>query len=189
MQTHKKASQLQIFLAFFRVGIFGYGGGPSSIPLVYKEVVENYQWLNSEEFGDILAIGNTLPGPIATKMASYIGYRLAGIPGMLNALLATISPSILFMIFLFKSLSSYKDQPWVRGMTNGVMPVVGMMMAILTWQFFEKSKEGLGWRTSLFLLITSFLLMGLLNIHPGIVISALLVFALLSPAKETDEKG
>lgn len=59
--------QLDIFIAFFRSGILGFGGGPSAIPLVHKEVVGTYQWMSDEEFADVLSIGNTLPGPIATK--------------------------------------------------------------------------------------------------------------------------
>ena len=70
--------QLDIFIAFFRSGMLGYGGGSSAIPLVKKEVVDTYKWMNDDEFGDLLAIANTLPGPIATKLAGYIGYRVGG---------------------------------------------------------------------------------------------------------------
>lgn len=70
---------------FFRVGMLGFGGGPSSIPLVHKEVVEKYKWMNDDEFSDVLALGNALPGPIATKMAGYIGFRVGGFLGMMNA--------------------------------------------------------------------------------------------------------
>ena len=70
--------QLDIFIAFFRSGILGFGGGPASIPLVHKEVVGNFGWMTDDEFADVLSIGNTLPGPIATKMAGYIGYRVGG---------------------------------------------------------------------------------------------------------------
>lgn len=185
----KKISQIHLFLAFFRVGILGYGGGPSSIPLVYKEVVDHYQWVDADEFGDILAIGNTLPGPIATKMAAYIGYRMAGIQGMLNALLATIMPSIILMIVLLTYLKSFKDQPWVLGMANAVVPVVGVMMAVLTWEFFAKSKTGLGWRKSLILVFLSLFLIGFLNLHPGILIAALLIISLLIPGRSSGNKG
>src|SRR5690606_40059834 len=70
------------------------------ISLVYKEVVERYKWMNDDEFSEILALGNTLPGPIATKMAGYIGYRVAGTAGLLNAILATVLPTVLLMIVL-----------------------------------------------------------------------------------------
>lgn len=64
-----------IFWAFFLPGILGYGGGPASIPLVEKEVVDRYGWVTENEFSEMLAMGNALPGPIATKMAGYIGFQ------------------------------------------------------------------------------------------------------------------
>jgi chromate transporter len=176
--------QLQLFTAFFRVGMLGYGGGPSSIPLVHKEVVDKYKWMNDEEFGDVLALGNTLPGPIATKMAGYIGYRVAGVFGMFNAVLATIIPSIFLMIILLTSLTSIKDQPWVAGMTKAVVPVVGVMLAVLTWQFYKKSKDGLGNKITILLVVSSVILLQLANIHPGILIASILLYALLKKDKE-----
>ena len=172
--------QGDIFLAFFRVGILGYGGGPSSIPLVHKEVVEKYKWMDTDEFSDILALGNALPGPIATKMAGYIGYRVGGVIGMLNALLATIVPTIILMILLLTVLNSYKDEPWVRGMADAVVPVVAVMLAVLTWDFVKKSGTSkLGWKWTLIALAGSLLLLQFLNLHPAILIFVLLLGALL----------
>jgi chromate transporter len=178
MNTHMKL--VDIFLAFFRVGILGYGGGPSSIPLVHKEVVERYKWMNSDEFSDVLALGNALPGPINTKMSGYIGYRIAGIPGMFMALFATIVPSVVMIILLLTVLNTYKDKPWVSGMSRAVVPVVAVMLATLTWDFVKKSilsDLGKGW-TILFV-IGSLLLLEVLNLHPAILIFVLLIGALV----------
>lgn len=175
--------QLYIFLAFFRVGMLGYGGGPSSIPLVRQEVVEKYKWMNDEEFGDVLALGNTLPGPIATKMAGYIGYRVNGIFGMVNAVLAVSLPTIILMVILLTSLKTLKNEPWVAGMTKAVVPVVGVMLADLTWQFFQMAKKGLGWLFSIILTIVSIVFLLFLNVHPGIVITILLLYVLLIHGK------
>lgn len=176
--------QVNLFLAFFRVGILGYGGGPSSIPLVHKEVVEKYKWMTDEEFSYVIALGNMLPGPIATKMAGFIGYRVAGVLGMLNAVLATILPSLILMIVFLTSLSAYKDKPWVAGMTKAVVPIVGVMLAVLTWQFYKKAQDNLGWKKTLSLAIISIILLELLSIHPGFLIGFLLLFALLKPNKK-----
>lgn len=180
--------QLQLFLAFFRIGMLGYGGGPSSIPLVHKEVVEKYKWMNDDEFADVLALGNTLPGPIATKMAGYIGYRVAGIIGLINATLSTILPTILLMIILLTTISSVKDLPWVQGMTAAVVPVVGVMLAVLTWDFFKKSKKSLGWVKAISLIALSFLLMEIAGIHPAILIVGLLLAAILKKDKAKEEE-
>ncbi|UZJ79878.1 chromate transporter [Fictibacillus sp. KU28468] len=180
---------LQLFIAFFRSGILGYGGGPSSIPLVHKEVVGKFKWMNDEEFGDVLALGNALPGPINTKMAGYIGYRVAGLSGMLVALLSSILPTIILMIVLLTSLAQYKDQPWVQGMTKGVLPVVAVLLAVLTWQFFTSAKKGLGFKLSLIHVAAGILLLQLLRIHPAILIGVLLAYALLKPTRKDEEKS
>ena len=86
---------LDIFISFSKVGIFAYGGGPSMIPLVQEEVVDVHGWMTIEEFTDALAMGYALPGPIATKMAAYIGYKVAHGPGLLVALFGTVFPSLI----------------------------------------------------------------------------------------------
>ncbi|WP_088010872.1 chromate transporter [Gottfriedia acidiceleris] len=175
--------QLNIFVAFFRSSILGYGGGPSTIPLVYKEVVDTYKWMKDEEFSEILAIGNMLPGPINTKLAGYIGYRIGGISGMLNAIIATILPTILLMIILLTSLSSFKDIKWVNGMKESIVPVVGVMLGVLTWQFYQSAKKGLKTPTILIHLVVGLFLIQFLHIHPAIIIGGLLVFAICQPVK------
>lgn len=72
---------LELAVGFARTGVTGYGGGPSTIPLIEFEAVKKYKWMTEEEFGETLALANTLPGPIATKMAAYIGYKVKGKDG------------------------------------------------------------------------------------------------------------
>lgn len=176
--------QLDIFLAFFRVGILGYGGGPSSIPLVHKEVVERYKWMSSDEFSDVLALGNALPGPINTKMSGYIGYRVGGVLGMINALFATMVPSIILMILLLTVLNAYKDRPWVSGMSAAVVPVVAVMLATLTWDFVKKSSQSkLGWGWTIGFIFVSTILLQVIGLHPAIIIFALLLGALVYKTK------
>lgn len=175
--------QTALFWAFFRVGIFGFGGGPSMIPLVRAEVVTRHQWLSDEEFADVLAIANTLPGPIATKMPGYIGYRVAGTSGSATAVLATIFPMIVAMIVMLGIFSRYRDIGWIRGMGQAVIPVVMVMMAQLTWDFFEKSKAVLGWLTSAVMALAAGIIIYWLGIHPGWVIGAILLAALLRPRR------
>ncbi|GAA0445462.1 chromate efflux transporter subunit ChrB [Lentibacillus halophilus] len=177
-----------LFIAFFRVGMLGYGGGPGSIPLIHKEVVDKYEWMTADEFGDILALGNTLPGPIATKLAGYIGYRVKGIWGMVNAVMASILPTILLMIVLLASLSSIKEFDWVQGMTAAVIPVVGVMLAVLTWQFIEKAGKGMGWLKTVLMSAAVVILLEWIGVHPGIVIAALLILALVQKDTDPDDE-
>lgn len=108
---------------------------------MHKEVVETFKMMTDEEFSDVLSIGNTLPGPIATKMAGYIGYRVGGWVGLVNALIATILPTVLLMIILLASLKQFKDFDFVKGMTKGVVPIVAVMLGVLTWDFLKKAKK------------------------------------------------
>ncbi|MFH5186229.1 chromate transporter [Paenibacillus sp. TAB 01] len=128
-----------LFLGFFRIGVLGYGGGPSMIPLVHAEAVQKYKWMNDEEFTDVLAMGNALPGPIATKMAGYIGYKVKGALGATIAIVAMVIPVLIAMIVLLGLIYKLKDSGIVGGMTHGVQPVIGVMMAVMAYEFFLKS--------------------------------------------------
>lgn len=180
--------QKDIFIAFFRSTMLGYGGGPSTIPLVHSEVVKRFKWMNDDEFADILAIGNTLPGPIATKMAGYIGYRLGGWAGMLNALFATVIPTAVILIVLIGILASFSESPIVQGMTQAVTPVVGVMLLAMTITFVKQSGKGLGWISAIILGVVSLVSMEFFNLHPAILIVILMAYALLKPAKKTEQQ-
>lgn len=181
--------QKDIFIAFFRSGILGFGGGPSTIPLVQKEVVDTFKMMTDEEFSDVLSIGNTLPGPIATKMAGYIGYRVGGWLGLVTALVATVVPTVLLMIILLVTLKEFKDFDFVKGMTKGVVPIVAVMLGVLTWDFLKKSKKSLGWKVGTLILVCSFVGIFLLKLHPGVIIGLLLLLALVLPLKKEEEGG
>ena len=177
------AKQTDIFIAFFRSGALGFGGGPATIPLVQKEVVETFSFITDDEFTDIIAIGNTLPGPIITKMAGYIGYRAGGVIGMLNAIIASVLPSALLMILLLVGLKEYKDIPFIKGMTNGVLPVVSVMMLMLIVEYVQKTKKAFGWLKAIVLIAIIFVFMIVVGVHPAIIIGAALILALSLPVK------
>ncbi|MCP1189691.1 chromate transporter [Priestia flexa] len=166
----------QLFMAFFVSNILGYGGGPASIPLIQKEVVDRYGWLTVNEFSEMLAIGNALPGPIATKMAGFIGYQEAGILGAFVSLLATIAPSVILLVVLLRILYKYKDSPNVKKMTNFIRPVIAVLLGVMAYDFFASSYVDPGVWQTLFLIITSFVLMERLRVHPAIVIVGALAY-------------
>ncbi len=178
----------ELFLGFTRAGILGYGGGPASIPLFYKEAVERYKWVSHEEFGDIVALGNTLPGPIVTKTAGYIGYRVAGILGCLTAVVGTVIPTVLLMVLLLGYLYEIQEASWVKGMTTAIQPVIGVMMFVLAYSFFKDSWKGQGRLLTLLLVAVSVVVLQVLDWHPAILIGALLMYGLLWGGKKPEEK-
>ena len=157
----------------------GFGGGPSAIPLFHQEVVRKYKWMDEDEFSDTLALGNTMPGPIATKLAGYIGYKVGGKLGCLNAIIASVIPTSIMMILLIGILQTYKDIPWVKNMSASVVPVVAVMLGILAWDFVKKSGDTLGWKKALTMLVAAGILLEALNIHPAFVILLVLIFIFL----------
>lgn len=178
---------IDLFNAFFRIGLFGFGGGPTMIPLVHNEVVKRYKWMSDDEFSNVLAIGNTLPGPIATKMAGYIGYKVSGYIGMFLAVIAIAVPLVIVMILGLSLLNQYRDMPWVSGMANGVIPVVSWMLTKLTWDFFSKGHKSLGLITASIMSIATFGLIYFANVHPGIIIFGLLLAAAFKPEKTVSQ--
>lgn len=165
---------LALFWSFAKVGIFGFGGGPSMIPLVQEEVVELQHWLTKSEFLDAFAFGNSLPGPIATKMAGYVGYQVAGWPGAVAALVGVSVPTVLAMILLATLYLRFKDNPAIEGFLKGVRPVVIALLALVVWDFAPKAL-GIGghWERTLLvwgLAVCAFFLAVKFNVHPAALI-------------------
>lgn len=165
-----------IFLAFFIPGVLGYGGGPASIPLVENEVVGTYGWLTVAEFSEVLALGNALPGPIATKMAGYIGYMQGGVLGAVIGIFATVAPSLILMITLLGLLLKFKDSPKVKNMTMLVRPTIAVLLGVMAYEFFFNSYQSSGTLQMLLLITVSYLLLEKWKVHPAFVIVGALAY-------------
>ncbi|WP_322907642.1 chromate transporter [Paenibacillus campi] len=163
---------LKLLWGFFLANVLGYGGGPASIPLMYNEIVTHFHWLNDTQFSNVLALGNALPGPIATKIAAFVGFDVSGIPGLLIALVATIVPSAVAMIVLLRLLQKYRTSAVVKGLTLLVQPVIAVMMLLLTWQLGEESYRSIGLWQTLAIALVAFWAMQIRKIHPAFVIIA-----------------
>lgn len=179
----------EIMLAFLPAGVFGFGGGNVCLPLIQREVVDKYHWVNQDEFAEIVAISNTLPGPINTKMAGYLGYRVGGILGSIVAVCATILPSVILLILLLETLSNFRENPVVAGMVSAIVPVVGAMLALMAWQFLTSAAKDMKWMFVLAQVGIVALLVAFLNVHPAIVVGGLIVLALLMPSKTSKSDG
>ncbi|WP_461181267.1 chromate transporter [Virgibacillus kimchii] len=166
----------EIFQAFFIPGILGYGGGPASIPLIENEVVIRFEWMTVQEFSEVLALGNALPGPIATKMAGYIGYEVGGVLGAAVGVFATVAPSLILMIGLLSILLKYKDSPKVKRLTLYVRPIIAILLGLMAWRFFFESYEGIGIWQTVILTVISYLLIERVKVHPAYIIAGALVY-------------
>jgi chromate transporter len=158
----------QIFLAMASVGVFGYGGGPSVIPLIKKEAVNVHNWMTDTEFTDALAFGNALPGPIATKMSAYIGFKIAGLPGALSGVLGMVVPSFILILVLAAAYMAVKDDVRAKGALTAVRPVILALLAFTTYDLYPKT--GGIHLDYIAIAVVSFLLMVFTDIHPALII-------------------
>lgn len=165
---------LDLAAAFGKVGLFGFGGGPSFIPLIEREVLQR-GWLTRADFLDAFAFGNALPGPIATKLAGYVGYRVAGCVGSAVALLALTLPTIVAMVALAALFALAHEAPLLERFFSGLRPVVMALLVLVVIGFAPAALRGAdrterAWRWGVAL--GAFALAVLLDIHPALLIVA-----------------
>ncbi|WP_455962396.1 chromate transporter [Bacteroides bouchesdurhonensis] len=120
---------IQLFYTFFKIGLFGFGGGYAMLSMIQGEVVTRYEWLSSQEFTDIVAISQMTPGPIGINAATYVGFTATGsIWGSIIATFAVILPSFILMLTISKFFLKYQKHPVVESIFNGLRPaVVGLL--------------------------------------------------------------
>ncbi len=119
---------LELIYAFFKIGLFGFGGGYAMISLIQFEVVDHFKWMTMQEFADILAISQITPGPISINTATYVGFTAAGISGAVVATLAFCLPSVILMLLAVRFLFSNIENRYVQYVFSGLRPaIVGLI--------------------------------------------------------------
>ena len=129
---------LKLFWTFFKIGLFGFGGGYGMLSLIQNEVVEKQQWISNAEFTDIVAVSQMTPGPIGINSATYVGFKAIENAGMTRtqsvcgSLLASFSvmlPSFILMLLISAFFMHYKDHKSVQTVLKWLRPVVVGMLA------------------------------------------------------------
>ena len=118
----------RVFLSFFKIGAFTFGGGYAMIPLIQREAVEKHHWVTDEDILDIVAIAESTPGPIAVNMATFVGTRMGGLPGAACATLGVVLPSFVVILIVARCYQAFRRSKWVQGVMSGLKPaVVGLI--------------------------------------------------------------
>ena len=167
---------LEIFWVFFITNILGYGGGPATIPLIQHEVIEVFGWMTEFEFIEMLAAGNALPGPIATKMAGSVGFGQGGIVGAVVALVATVVPSLILKVLLMNFLLAHKDSPRVKRMSLYIKPTIAVLLGIIVVQNFAMTFTTMGIFHLLVLVGGAYYFLEKKKTHPSLVILGALIY-------------
>ena len=140
----EKISLSELFAIFFKMGLFTFGGGYAMLPILKAEVVDKKKWITEEELLNYYSIGQCTPGIIAVNAASFIGYKLRGISGMLSTTLAVISPSLIIIILVAALLRQYMDNQYLQwafgGIRVSVVALIIMTVADL-WRKGVKNKR------------------------------------------------
>lgn len=181
---------LSLFVTFFQIGLFGFGGGYGMLSLIQREVVFNHRWMTSGEFTDIVAISQMTPGPIGINSATYAGFtalqnagaeRWLCVLGSCMATFAVVLPSLILMILISRYLMKYKDHPAVQHVFEGLRPAVVGLLAAATLMLLTKenfgsvSEDAFGFAVSVGLFVLTFVCTKFFKVGP---IKMILVAAL-----------
>lgn len=159
----------QLFYAYTKIGIFGFGGGYAMLSLIQHEVVDKYHWLSLAEFTDVIAISQMTPGPIGINSATYIGYTVTG--NVWGAILATVAvslPSFLMVLAISMFFAKFRENRYVSAAFTGLRPVtIGLIAAaalvLMNGDNFIDYK-------SVLIFIAAFVLSWKFNVHPILMI-------------------
>ena len=130
---------LTLFLIFARIGGFTFGGGYAMLPMLQKEVGEKYGWATQEELMDYYAIGQCTPGVIAVNTATFIGYKIKGIPGAIFATLGVVSPSLVIVSVIAAFISNFQDLQVVQHAFAGIRAAVVALIISAVIKIGKKS--------------------------------------------------
>lgn len=120
---------LELFYAFARIGLFAFGGGDATLPLIQNIIIDELNWLSMAEFNQVVAIAQLTPGPIAINAATYVGYRVAGVLGATVATIAVCLPSIVLVLLVMRILTRFAADSRVGRFLKGLRPAVIALIA------------------------------------------------------------
>lgn len=121
---------LKLFIEFFKIGLFSFGGGMATIPFLY-DIAEKYSWFNKDLIVDMIAIAEATPGPVGVNMATFAGYNAAGILGAIISTFSLVIPSLILVIFVVKILERFSNNKYLKEILANLKPIViGLIVAI-----------------------------------------------------------
>lgn len=158
-----------LFCSFVKIGGFTIGGGMAMLPLMKAEVVERHGWLSEEEFLDIVATSQALPGIFAINMASHIGYKIAHLRGAFIATAAGILPSLVIILAVAIGFRQIGDNAYVEAVFKGIRPAVVALIALPVFQMAKSAR--IDWH-NVWIPVVSALLIWLCGVSPALIIAA-----------------
>lgn len=119
---------IDMFISFFKIGAFTFGGGYAMIPLIESEVVTKKGWLSKQEFIDVLVVSQSLPGALAVNCCTFLGYKIGGVIGAIIALFAVVIPSFLIIVFIAIFFMQFRNNYYVNAVFKGITAAVPILI-------------------------------------------------------------
>lgn len=157
------AIYFELFAIFCKIGAFTVGGGYAMIPLIENEIVTKRKWITHEDFIDLLAISQSVPGVFAVNISIFIGYKLKGIRGSLVTTLGAVLPSFVIILAIALFFHNFKDNTIIERIFKGIRPAVVALIAVPTFNMAKSAKIN---RYTIWIPIVSALLIWLLGFSP-----------------------
>ena len=123
---------LLLFWEFFQIGLFAVGGGLVTVPFLF-DLSEEYGWFSAQELTDMIAVSQSTPGPIGINMATFAGFKTAGILGALVATLSEVLPSMIVIYFIAKIMAEWRENVYVNKVLAGIRPAVMALILFAGW--------------------------------------------------------
>ena len=160
---------LELFYTFFKIGLFTFGGGWAMISIIQREIVEHHRWIAKEDFLDLLAIAQSMPGILAVNISTVVGDRLRGVKGSIAAALGTILPSfiIILLIAIYLTPDAIKNNEVLTRIFKGIRPAVVALIAAPVFKMAKTAK--ISW-SNFWIPVVATLLIWLLGVSPVIII-------------------
>ncbi len=176
MKHHYKRL-LPLFLTFFKIGAFTFGGGHAMIPLIQRETVENKKWITDDDILEIIAIAESTPGPVAINAATFVGYRTCGFWGAVCATFGVVLPSFVIILLIAYLMDNFMDYPPVKYALKGINAGVLALLCKALWNMYKKSPKG--WAAYV-VMAASFVLTAVLDAPIFLVIAGCAIFGLVT---------
>lgn len=165
----KRCSLHKLFLVFSRIGLFTLGGGYAMIPLIESEVVDKNEWIDRDEFLNLIAVAQSCPGVFAINISTFIGYRKLGVRGAMCCALGAALPSFLIILLIAMFFHNFQDVSWVASMFAGIRPAVVALIAVPTWNLAVRAKINV---FTCWIPVVSAVLIYLLGVNPIYILLA-----------------
>ena len=158
---------VQLFLAFARIGLFAFGGGFATLPLIEREIVTGLQWFSHSEFLELIAISELTPGPIAINAATFVGYKLGGVWGSAVATIGVCLPSATLILFAAHLLRRFESNVWADRIVRSLRPAV---IALIAAAAYSVAGKGITDIWGIIIAVASFAVLRTRKINPVLVL-------------------